>query len=108
MKRFLAIALLASALMVSCADDFKYKGEEVGFGTLSFADLQISVDQDEVVVRKSTPDQIGAYYKALRAAHDAAGDQEVAGISIRNVYDLIFFSLTFYVTKQNYLHNITP
>ncbi len=51
MKRFLAIALLASALMVSCADDFKYKGEEVGFGTLSFADLQISVDSEEIVMR---------------------------------------------------------
>lgn len=55
MKRFLAIALLASALMVSCADDFKYKSEEKVFGTLSFADLQISVDQDEVVVRSEEP-----------------------------------------------------
>ncbi len=51
MKRFLAITLLASALMVSCADDFKYKSGEAGFGTLSFADLQISVDNEENVVR---------------------------------------------------------
>lgn len=51
MKKFLAITLLASALMVSCADDFKYKGEEIGFGTLSFADLQISVDSEENIMR---------------------------------------------------------
>lgn len=51
MKRFLAITLLASALLVSCADDFKYKSDEKVFGTLSFADLQISVDQDEVIMR---------------------------------------------------------
>ena len=36
-------------------------------------DVDIVAYQDEVGVRKSTPEQIGAYYKALRAAHDAAG-----------------------------------
>lgn len=51
MKRFLAFALLASALMVSCADNFKYKSEATGFGTLSFAGLQITVDQTENIVR---------------------------------------------------------
>ncbi len=51
MKKLFAFAFLASALMVSCADDFKYKSEEPGFGTLSFADLQISVDDSENIVR---------------------------------------------------------
>lgn len=51
MKRLFAFAFLASALMTSCADDFKYKSEEPGFGTLSFADLQISVDDSENIVR---------------------------------------------------------
>ena len=36
-------------------------------------DVDIIAYQDEIGVRKSTPDQTGAYYKALRAAHDAAG-----------------------------------
>ena len=36
-------------------------------------DVDIVAYQDEIGVRKSTPDQTGAYYKALRAAHDAAG-----------------------------------
>ncbi len=51
MKKLFAFAFLASALMTSCADDFKYKSEEPGFGTLSFADLQISVDDSENIVR---------------------------------------------------------
>ena len=36
-------------------------------------DVDIVAYQDEVGVRKSTPDKTGAYYKALRAAHDKAG-----------------------------------
>lgn len=51
MKKLFAFVILASALMVSCADDFKYKNEEPGFGTLSLADLQISVDDSETIVR---------------------------------------------------------
>ena len=36
-------------------------------------DVDIIAYQDEVGVRKSTPDQTGAYYRSLREAHDKAG-----------------------------------
>lgn len=36
-------------------------------------DVDIIAYQDEIGVRKATPDQTGAYYAALRKAHDKAG-----------------------------------
>lgn len=56
MKRFFAIALLASALFTSCADDFEYKSENQKFGTLSFAGLDITVTEDLDVVRATEAD----------------------------------------------------
>lgn len=40
---------------------------------LAGLDVDIIAYQDEIGVQKSTPDQTGAYYKALRKAHDKAG-----------------------------------
>ena len=40
---------------------------------LDSLDVDIVAYQDEVGVRKSTPDQTGAYYAALRRAHDRSG-----------------------------------
>ncbi len=40
---------------------------------LESMDCDIVAYQDEIGVRKSTPDQTGAYYEALRKAHDKAG-----------------------------------
>ncbi len=40
---------------------------------LKVLDVDIIAYQDEIGVRKSGVDQTGAYYKALRAAHDKAG-----------------------------------
>ncbi len=40
---------------------------------LKALDVDIVAYQDEIGVRKSTPEQTGAYYRALREAHDKAG-----------------------------------
>ncbi|MBR6759940.1 MAG: DUF4493 domain-containing protein [Alistipes sp.] len=69
MKKLFAFAFLASALMTSCADDFKYKSEEPGFGTLSFADLQISVDDSENIVRAT--EASGTYLITVKNAEGA-------------------------------------
>lgn len=54
MKRFFAIAFLASALLASCADNYEYKEVKKAFGKLSFSGLQINVNDDVDVVRAAT------------------------------------------------------
>ena len=70
MKKLFAFVILASALMVSCADDFKYKNEDSDFGTLSFADLQISVDDSETIVRAAEAAP-GTYLITIKDAEGA-------------------------------------
>ncbi len=47
--------------------------DEVYIDQLRRLDVDFVAYQDEVGVRKSTPEETGAFYKSLRAAHDKAG-----------------------------------
>ena len=70
MKRFFRLAFLASVMMMaSCADDFQYNSEDTttDFGTLSFSDLQISINESESEVRSTTlPEADGNYLITIK------------------------------------------
>ena len=51
----------------------KISADDTFVDQLRRLDVDIIAYQDEVGVRKSTPDQTGAYYRSLREAHDKAG-----------------------------------
>lgn len=49
------------------------KADDIYVGQLEKIDADMIAYQDEVGVRKSTPEQTAAYYEALKHAHDRAG-----------------------------------
>lgn len=57
MKRFFALALLATTMLASCADDYVYNSEGQKFGTLSLTGLDITVTEDVDIVRATEADQ---------------------------------------------------
>ncbi|MCI5771628.1 MAG: DUF4434 domain-containing protein [Clostridiales bacterium] len=71
-------ALDPSKLVLVAPYGTKYiKADDKFVDQLRRLDADIVAYQDEVGVRKSTPAETGAYYRALRAAHDKAGRSKI-------------------------------